>query len=78
MFSVICTAMFLSVALFYSIPESQAWNDDYAYGLPKQKRMCVKRDADQTVLFTSVYSEEDCPEGSQRYIVVFGREPKGA
>jgi len=59
-------------------PSSQAWNPDYAYGLPKQRRMCVKRDGPNTLTFTSIQSDEDCPPTLGRYIVVFAREPKGA
>jgi len=57
---------------------ARAWNPDYAYGLPQERRMCVKRDAADTIQFTSIAEDEDCPPGSGRYIVIFAKEPRGA
>lgn len=55
-----------------------AWNPDVAYGLPLQRRMCVERSGTDTVRFFSVAEDEECPETSRRYVVVFGKEPRGA
>ena len=56
----------------------QAWNEDYAYGLPQERRMCVQREDEQGILFTSIEPDADCPPEAKRYIVIFGKEPKGA
>ncbi|MDX1386033.1 MAG: hypothetical protein R3257_00480 [bacterium] len=55
-----------------------AWNPDYAYDLPKQRRMCVRRVQGHEVEFKAIFSDEDCPKEARRYIVVFAKEPKGA
>jgi hypothetical protein len=70
--------MFLLGAFFLKINPGYAWNPDYAYDLPKQRRMCLKRETPDTVRLYSISQEETCPEGSQRYIVVFGRNPRGS
>jgi hypothetical protein len=55
-----------------------AWNSDYAYDLPKQRRMCVRRVEGKQVEFKAIFSDEDCPKDAKRYIVVFAKEPRGA
>lgn len=70
--------MFL-LGLFFLFPlKSWAWNPDYAYDLPKQRRMCVQRLGKGQVKFSAIFSDEDCPDTSKRYIVVFARNPRGA
>ncbi len=70
--------MFLVAStLFHGFP-LHAWDPDYAYGLPKQRRMCVHREPGGTLLFSSILPDEDCAVGSRRYIVVFGRDPAGS
>lgn len=59
-------------------PESRAWNPDVAYGLPQERRMCVRRDSEETIHFSAIAEDEDCPTGSRRYIVYFAKEPLGA
>lgn len=76
--SVARTVLFPIALIFLLSSSAEAWNPDVAYGLPKQRRMCVQRDAEGTVTFTSVPPDEQCPDGTQRYVVVFGKEPKGA
>ena len=55
-----------------------AWNEEYAYGLPQERRMCVQRQEPDGLTFTSIDADGDCPTGAKRYIVIFGKEPKGA
>lgn len=57
---------------------AQAWNPDYAYDLPKQRRMCVRRIEDKQVEFKAIFADEDCPKDAKRFIVVFAKEPRGA
>ncbi|KAB2840677.1 hypothetical protein F9K50_05370 [bacterium] len=64
--------------LLLQIPAARAWNPDVAYGLPQERRMCVRRDSDETLLFSAIAEDEDCPAGSRRYIVYFAKEPRGA
>lgn len=64
--------------LLFPLPEAKAWNPDVAYGLPQERRMCVRRDSDESILFTAIAEDEDCPTGSRRYIVYFAKEPRGA
>lgn len=73
----------LLILLFFllflgSIPPAPAWNPDAAYGLPKQRRMCVKRLPQGRIAFNSIASDEDCPPGETRYVVIFAKEPRGA
>jgi hypothetical protein len=70
--------MFLEAILLFLPSQAFSWNQDYAYGLPKQRRMCVKHETPDTLVFSSVFSDERCPPGSRRYVVVFGREPRGS
>ncbi len=74
-FSEIWVAVFL-LGLILS-PEAQAWNPDYGYDLPKQRRMCVVHSEDRSS-FYAISPSEDCEAPAQRYIVVFSREPQGA
>lgn len=76
MFSRIFPAMFLLGTLFFDFSPVQAWNPEYGHGLPRQRRMCAKRDSAQTILFYSILPDEDCPKGTTRYVVVFGRKPR--
>jgi hypothetical protein len=69
--------MFLLLGLQLSSRTAQTWNPDYAYDLPRQVRMCVKRVEDK-IQFSSVAPEAECPAGSRRYLIVFGKEPRGA
>lgn len=55
----------------------RAWNEEYAFNLPQERRMCVQR-AEDGLVFTSIDSDADCPPGSKRYVVIFGKEPRGA
>lgn len=57
---------------------TRAWNEDYAYGLPQERRMCVQRLEPDGLTFTSIEPDADCPPEAKRYIVIFGKEPKGA
>jgi hypothetical protein len=82
-FSVLRPSLFLLGLFFFSLffglaPELRAWNPDYAYDLPKQRRMCVRREKDDTVFFYSILSDEECPPTEARYLVIFAREPRGA
>lgn len=70
--------MFLLGELFFLPRPALGWNPDYAYGLPKQKRMCLHRESAQSLHLYPISSEEDCPAGDNRYIVVFAKEPQGA
>jgi hypothetical protein len=70
--------LFFFLVLFTHSPKLPAWNPDYAYDLPKQRRMCVRREGHASVFFYSIASEENCPATERRYLVVFAREPKGA
>lgn len=70
--------MFLIGAFFFDFSSARAWNPDYGYGLPRQRRMCAKRESATSVHFYSIAPNEDCPQGSSRYIVVFGRRPRGS
>lgn len=70
--------MFL-LGLFFFMPfPAQAWNPDYSYNLPLQRRMCVKRTGTHKLKFYSITMDQDCPKGSSRYVVVFGRNPPGS
>ncbi len=77
-FSALCTARFLLILGMLWPPPLLAWNPDVAYGLPKQRRMCVKREGPDTLHFFSILHDEPCPEDARRYIVVFGKEPRGS
>ena len=77
-FSVLWPNMFLLGAFLLGLNSASAWNPDYAYELPKKRRMCVRRDGQHGILFYSIFSNEDCPAKSKRYIVVFGKEPAGS
>ncbi|MDX1387160.1 MAG: hypothetical protein R3257_06185 [bacterium] len=77
-FSVLRPTMFLLGTFLLGFSPAQAWNPDYGYGLPKQRRMCVKSMGDGRVQFRAILSHEDCPQESRRYIVIFGKEPRGA
>lgn len=55
-----------------------AWNEEYAYNLPQERRMCVQRVDEEGLTFTSIEPDADCPPGSKRYVVIFGKEPRGA
>lgn len=55
-----------------------AWNPDVTYGLPQERRMCVQRDPERGIRFFSIQEDQDCPEGSRRYLVIFAKEPRGA
>ncbi|HCU23939.1 MAG TPA: hypothetical protein DF383_02890 [Deltaproteobacteria bacterium] len=69
----------LTFFLFFGFSRfATAWNSDYVYGLPKERRMCVQRDGEDGILFRSIASDEDCPPGFRRYIVIFAKEPRGA
>ncbi len=70
--------LFLIVFCIFLNSEAQAWNPDYAYGLPRQRRMCVQRQAGNQVHLTSILPDEDCPVAATRYIVIFGKEPRGS
>lgn len=70
--------MFLLLGLFFWPLGARAWNPEYAYGLPLQRRMCVNRETEDAVHFSSVSMDETCPPGSRRYVVVFGKEPRGS
>ncbi len=69
--------LILFLITFFKISSVTAWNPDYAYNLPQQRRMCVKRDSDETIRFYSILSDEDCPPDARRYLVVFAKEPPG-
>lgn len=71
-------AMFLLLGAFFWPLGARGWNPDVAYGLPLQRRMCVSREVDDTVHFSSVSPQETCPPGARRYVVVFGKEPRGS
>lgn len=58
--------------------ELWAWNPDYAYGLPKQREFCAKRDSKDTWLFRPLGLEEACNKGEMNYLAVFAKEPRGA
>lgn len=79
-----CTFFYFSVIsafimpFFLNISNSWAWNPDVAYGLPKQRRMCVKRLGQGQVQFRAIGLEEDCPAGERRYVTIFAKEPRGA
>lgn len=77
-FSVLRPSMFLLLAFFLGQNSALAWNPDYAYGLPKKRRMCVRREGPNNILFYSIYTNEDCPTPAKRYIVVFGKDPRGS
>lgn len=82
-FSVLRPNLFLLVLFFFLITlifprENQAWNPDYAYELPKQRRLCLQREPNGSLFFYSVEPEEECPEGQSRYLVIFAKEPHGA
>jgi hypothetical protein len=83
MFSVLRPSLFLpGLFLFFLClgfaPELRAWNPDYAYDLPKQRRMCQRLEPDGSIFLHSILSDEACPQGEQRYLVVFAKEPRGA
>ncbi|HEX5033921.1 MAG TPA: hypothetical protein VFW62_05525, partial [bacterium] len=40
--------------------------------------MCVQRVEEDGLTFTAIEHDADCPPGAKRYIVIFGKEPKGA
>ena len=64
--------------LLLPVSPAQGWNEDYAYGLPQERRMCVERSEEDGLTFSSIPPDADCPPGAKRYIVIFGKEPKGA
>lgn len=70
--------MFLLGLFFLNFSEAKAWDPDYAYDLPKQRRMCVERLPKGKVKFSSIFSDEECPKTAQRYIVIFAKKPRGA
>ena len=80
-FSALRPSLFL-LGLFFLLPclpkVTEAWNPDYAYDLPKQRRMCVHREPDGSLFFSSILTDEDCPHGETRYLVIFAKEPRGA
>jgi hypothetical protein len=79
-FSVLRPSLFPLVLLFFLGTPSPVWpwNPDYAYDLPKQRRMCARRETDDSIYFYSIPAEANCPTTEQRYLVVFAKEPKGA
>lgn len=70
--------MFLLIPFFWGISPVRAWNPEYAYGLPKLRRMCVTRPEKDLVHLRAIAPDEDCPEGSTRYVVAFAKEPRGS
>lgn len=80
-FSVLRPSLFPLALFFFLITlplPTRAWNPDYAYDLPKQRRMCVRREGTDSVILYSISADENCPPEEQRYLVVFAKEPKGA
>ena len=70
----VSSAVLAFLAFFAS--QLWAWNSDYAYGPPQQRRLCVKRIAENRLRFSTISEEEDCSSGSQRYIAVFSPRPE--